>query len=105
MWKVPYMDAPTLPSFQSMRAFRIRLHPYIRIFTTAVTAVPDGMSGLAPNRIVALEVLGTFWVSPPRSYLFCHHCVLACAIGGVISCVLNVVVSCFPGYGAIRVGA
>jgi hypothetical protein len=31
----PYMDAPTLPSFQFMRADRIRLQPYIRTFAAA----------------------------------------------------------------------
>jgi hypothetical protein len=37
-----YMDAPTLPSFQFMRAYRIRLHQYIRTFAAACAAVPDG---------------------------------------------------------------
>jgi len=58
------MDAPTLPSFQFMRAGRIRLHPYIRTFAAACAAVPDGMSWLAPNRFLALEVLRPFWVFP-----------------------------------------
>jgi hypothetical protein len=31
----PYMDAPTLPSFQFVRADRIRLQPYIRTFAVA----------------------------------------------------------------------
>jgi hypothetical protein len=30
-----YMDAPTCPSFQFMRADRIRLQPYIRTFAVA----------------------------------------------------------------------
>jgi hypothetical protein len=39
----PYMDAPTLPSFQFMSACRLRLHPYIRTFAAAFAAVPDGI--------------------------------------------------------------
>jgi hypothetical protein len=37
-----YMDAPTLPSFQFMRARRIRVHQYIRTLAAAQAAVPDG---------------------------------------------------------------
>ena len=37
-----YMDAPSLPSFQFMKADRIRLHQYIRTFAAACAAVPDG---------------------------------------------------------------
>jgi hypothetical protein len=58
----PYMDAPTLPSFQFVVVRRRRLHPYIRTFAAACAAVPDGMSWLVPNRFVALEVLRPFWV-------------------------------------------
>jgi hypothetical protein len=36
-----YMDAPTLPSFQFGRAYRIRLHQYIRTFAAACATVPD----------------------------------------------------------------
>jgi CubicO group peptidase (beta-lactamase class C family) len=32
----------TLPSFQFMKADRIRLHQYIRTFAAACAAVPDG---------------------------------------------------------------
>jgi hypothetical protein len=42
------MDAPTLPSFQFMRACRIRLHQYIRTLAAAEAAVPDGFGWLAP---------------------------------------------------------
>ena len=57
----PYMDAPTLPSFQFMMACRIRLRPYIRTFAAACAAVPDGMGWLVPNRFLALEVLRPLW--------------------------------------------
>jgi hypothetical protein len=42
MSKFRYMDA--LPSFQFMRACRIRWRPHIRTFAAAFAAVPDGMS-------------------------------------------------------------
>jgi hypothetical protein len=83
----PYMDTLTLSSFQFMRAGRIRLHSYIRTFTAACAAVPDGMSWLAPNRFLALEVLRTFWGFPTtvlpvlpslRDRLSNWWCVLLC---------------------------
>jgi hypothetical protein len=59
-----YMDAHTLPSFQVMRACRIRLHQYIRTLAAAEAAVPDGFGWLAPYSFHALEVLLPFWVLP-----------------------------------------
>jgi hypothetical protein len=35
------------------------LRPYIRTLDAAIAAVPDGMRWLAPNRPIALEVLGS----------------------------------------------
>jgi hypothetical protein len=53
---------PTLPGFQFLMGYRERLHPYIRTFSAARAAVPDGIGWLAPNRFLALEVLRTVWV-------------------------------------------
>jgi len=82
----PYMDAPTCPGFHSLTALRKRLHPYIR--TSSAARWPLSMMGFAgrlPFAYTHSMCLGWAGFCYPRSNLFCHHRVIARAIGGWIS--------------------
>ena len=67
---------------------------------------PLSLMGLAdwlPFALSHLKCCGQSGFCQPRSYLFCHHCVIARAIGGVFSCAA-VLASNSADHAAMRVG-
>jgi len=74
---------PRLPSLQSMTEMRLRLRPYIRTLNEAEPRSLMEYAGRHLDQQNALDgALTSTGFAVPGLTCFCHHVMIACAIGG-----------------------